>query len=222
MYNTGMNSRSYFQFCALACALDVIGERWTMLIIRELLPGPRRFKDLMEGLPGISSNMLTERLKGLEEQGVACRRVLPPPAGCTVYELTPLGKALESAAIALGQWGSQFLPASLTGYALPSIGAMSLAIKAFFNPEQAQGMDETFELQLGKEFLQVQVKDGAIEVQQGQARNPGVIIRTDMAFFAGLFAGQIQPEDAINRGFVQVEGDPEGLSRFLSITGVQS
>ena len=76
-----MKSRSYDQFCALACALDVVGERWNLLIIRELLPGPRRFKDLIEGLPGISTNLLSERLKDLEQEGILCRRVLPHPPG---------------------------------------------------------------------------------------------------------------------------------------------
>jgi len=125
-----MNNRSYNQFCALASALDVVGDRWTMLIIRELLAGPRRFKDLLEGLPDISTNLLAERLKSLERQGILCRRLLPPPAGSTVYELLPVGWALKEAVLELGKWGSQFLPPSCEGVALPSIGAMALAIQA--------------------------------------------------------------------------------------------
>src|SRR5688572_9884889 len=139
-----MKNRSYNQFCALAYALDVVGERWTLLIIRELLTGPRRFKDLIDGLPGISTNLLSERLKNLEQQGLLSRRVLPPPAGSTVYELTLRGQALEKAVLELGRWGSQFLPTSLAGVALPSLGAMALAIKAFFQPERAQGVNETY------------------------------------------------------------------------------
>src|SRR5688572_12844652 len=99
-----MKGRSYNQYCGLAYALDVIGERWTLLIIRELFPGPRRFKDLVGGLPDISTNLLAERLKSLEERGVISRRVLPPPAGSTVYELTPLGQALEKTVLELGRW----------------------------------------------------------------------------------------------------------------------
>src|SRR4051812_18714984 len=110
-----MKDRSYNQFCALAYALDIIGERWTLLIIRELLAGPRRFKDLIDGLPEISTNLLSERLKNLEQQGVIQRRVLPPPAGSSVYELTTVGLALEKAVLELGKWGSQFLPPSLDG-----------------------------------------------------------------------------------------------------------
>ncbi len=89
-----MTTRSYNQYCGLSYALDVVGERWTMLIVRELMAGPRRFKDLIDGLPGISTNLLTERLKSLEEQGILKRRLLPPPAGSTVYALTPLGWSL--------------------------------------------------------------------------------------------------------------------------------
>src|SRR5262249_31649301 len=152
--------RSYNQFCALAYALDIVGERWTLLIIRELLTGPRRFKDLMDGLPDISTNLLSERLKSLEQQGILCRRVLPPPAGSAVYQLTPVGQALEQAVLELGKWGSQFLRPTLEGVALPSLGAATLAIKAFFHPEQANGVHETYELHLGDEILQVEIQEG--------------------------------------------------------------
>lgn len=225
-----MNKRSYHQFCALAYGLDVVGDRWTLLIIRELLAGPRRFTDLIDGLPGISTNLLSERLKGLEQAGLVCRRVLPPPAGSTVYELSPLGLALETAVLELGKWGSQFLPNSLEGVALPSLGAMALAIKAFFHPEQAQGVDETYELHLDNEILQVQVKDGQLQAQQGQALEADVVFYTDMRSFVGLFAGQIKPEQAISAGLIHIEADCidddridcnlRALSRFLNLSGV--
>ena len=215
-----MTSRSYSQFCALAYALDVVGDRWTLLILRELLTGPRRFKDLIDGLPGISTNLLSERLKSLEKQGLLGRRVLPPPAGSTVYELTPLGQALEKAVLELGRWGSQFLPTSLEGVALPSLGATTLAIKAFFHPEQAQGVNETYELHLGNEVLQVQIKEGELRVQQGQAQEADVVFHTDMPIFMGLFSGQIEPDEAISGGLIRIEGDPGALSRFLNLSGV--
>jgi len=217
-----MKNRSYHQFCALASALDVIGERWTLLIIRELLAGPRRFKDLVDGLPDISTNLLSERLKCLEQQGLLCRRVLPPPAGSTVYELTPSGQALEKAVLELGKWGSQFLPPSLEGIALPSLGAVTLAIKAFFHPQQAQEVDETYELHLGHEILQVQIQNGEIQVQQGQARKANAVFYTEMQAFIGLFAGQIEPEAALSCGLIRVEGNPQSLSRFLQLSGVRS
>lgn len=215
-----MKDRSYNQFCALAYALDIVGERWTLLIIRELLAGPRRFKDLLAGLPEISTNLLSERLKSLEQAGLLRRRVLPPPAGSTVYELTTVGEALEKAVLELGKWGSQFLPASLEGVALPSIGATTLAIKAFFHPEQARGINETYELHLGNEVLQVQVKEGALIVRQGQTLKAGVVIYTDMRSYMGLFSGQLKPEEAVAMGLIQVEGDPDALNRFLSLSHV--
>lgn len=200
-----MNSRSYNQFCALAYALDVVGDRWTLLVIRELLAGPRRFKDLVDGLPGISTNLLSERLKSLEQQGILGRRVLPPPAGSAVYELTSLGQGLETAVLELGKWGSRFLPASLEGVALPSLGAMVLAIKAFFHPEQAQGANQTYELHLGNEVLQVRIEEGELRVQQGQSLRADVTFYTEMQVFVGLIAGQIEPEEAISRGLIRIE-----------------
>jgi DNA-binding HxlR family transcriptional regulator len=220
-----MNSRSYNQFCALAYALDIVGDRWTLLIVRELLTGPRRFKDLVDGLPGISTNLLSERLKSLEQQGILGRRVLPPPAGSSVYELTPLGRGLETAALELGKWGSQFLPMSLEGVALPSLGAMALAVKAFFHPEQARGVHETYELHLGNEILQVKIKEGELHVQQGQSLRADVTFYTEMQVFVGLFAGQIEAEEAISRGLIRIdrariEDDLGALRRFLKISGV--
>lgn len=216
-----MTTRSYRQFCALAVALDVVGERWTLLIIRELLAGPRRFTDLLAGLPGISTNLLAERLRRLEQQGLVARRVLPPPAGSAVYELTEFGRGLENALLELGRWGSRLLPPSLEGVAPPSAGAMALAIKAFFRPAAAQGVTETYELHLDGEILQVRVADGAIDVQQGQALKADVVFHTAMELYVGLFAGQIMPVDALARGLVRVEGDPGALDRFLSLSSVQ-
>jgi len=215
-----MTTRSYNQFCALAVALDVVGERWNLLIIRELLPGPRRFKDLIAGLPGISTNLLSERLTSLEQECIVCRRVLPPPAGSTVYELTAAGQALETAVLELGKWGSRRLPASLEGIALPSLGAITLAIKAFFHPEQAQRVDETYELRFGTEALQVRIRECALQVRQGEAIQPAAVFHTDMQSFLDLFTGQIRPDEAIAGGFIRIEGDPGALSRFFGFCQV--
>lgn len=217
-----MNERSYNQFCALAFALDMVGERWTLLIIRELLAGPRRFKDLINGLPDISTNLLSERLKHLEQQGIVCRRVLPPPAGSTVYELTPFGQGLENAILELGRWGSRLLPPSMEGLAMPSVGATTLAIKAFFRPEHARGVSETYELHLGDEIIQVQVNDGDLRVQQGQSVTADAVFHTEIPIFMGLFSGQLQPDDAIAGGLVRIDGDPGALKRFLNLSSVSA
>ncbi|NJM05348.1 helix-turn-helix transcriptional regulator [Candidatus Gracilibacteria bacterium] len=104
-----MPQRSYNQYCPIANALDLIGERWSLLIVRDLLLGPKRFSDLRNALPGIGTNILTDRLKGLEEAGIIARRVLPPPAASTVYELTPYGQLLDGPVQALAQWGGMTL-----------------------------------------------------------------------------------------------------------------
>lgn len=222
MYNICMATRSYSQFCALASALDYVGERWTLLIIRELLIGPRRFKDLLQGLPCISTNLLAERLKTLEQQGIICQRVLPPPAGSTVYELTALGRSLERPILELGRWGAQLLPDSLDGIELPSLGSIAVAMKAFFRPDRAMNIDETYALQFEEESLQVQIKQGEITVQQGAYQRSDAVFHTNMPAFLGLFTGRITPEDAISGGLVRIEGDPQALSRFLNVTGLSA
>jgi len=131
-----------------------------------------------------------------------------------------LGQALEKAVLEMGRWGSQFLPASLEGVALPSLGAIALAIKAFFHPEQAQGVNETYELHIGNEVLQVQIKEGEIQVQQGESLKPDMVFHTDMQSYLGLFTRQIKPDEAISGGLIQIEGDPGALSRFLNLCGV--
>lgn len=215
-----MNNRTYNQYCGLAYALDIVGERWTLLIVRELIPGPRRFTDLLEGLPGISTNLLSGRLKSLEGAGLIRRRVLPPPAGSTVYELTPLGLALENTLLELGKWGSQFVPPSAEGAAMLNVGSYALTLKTFFRPEQTQGVHETYELRIEDEVLQVQIDDGEIDVRQGETRKADAVFQTDMPTYLGLLQRKIQPDKVIAEGLVQIEGDTSALSRFLDICGL--
>jgi DNA-binding HxlR family transcriptional regulator len=211
-----MKTKSYNQYCGLAYALDIIGERWTLLIVRELMAGPRRFTDLVEGLPGISTNLLSERLKDLEQQGLLRHRKLPPPAGSTVYELTALGQALENTLLELGRWGSQFVPHSMEGAHLLHASSYALTLKTFFRPEQAQGLNETYELHIDDEVLQVQIREGQLQVRQGQALKPDAIVHTDMPTYLGLLSGQIASDEAIGRRLLWIEGDPAALGRFLA------
>lgn len=215
-----MNERSYQQFCGLAYALDIVGERWTMLIIRELMPGPRRFKDLLDGLPGISTNLLTERLTDLKKSGLVRRRILPPPAGSAVYELTELGAGLQRALLELGKWGAQFAPASPTGVNLLHLGSYALTPQTFFRSEAARGLDETYAIHAGNEVLQVRIVNGQIQVQQGESRRADTIIYTDVLTYLGLLRGLLQPDEALASGLVRVEGDVEGLQRFIRLCGL--
>jgi DNA-binding HxlR family transcriptional regulator len=215
-----MTSRSYNQYCGLAYALDIVGERWTILIIRELIAGPRRFTDLVEGLPGISTNLLAERLKSLEQQGMLRRRVLPPPAASTVYELTSLAQALETSLLELGKWGSQFVPPSAEGATVLNVGSYALTLKTFFRPQQAQAVNETYELHIDNEVLRVRIKAGEIDVRQGENQNADVIFYTDMPTYLGLLQRKIQPDEAISGGLIRIEGDPAALTRFLELCGL--
>ncbi len=191
-----------------------------MLIIRELLAGPKRYKDLMEGLPEISTNLLSDRLKSLEHQGVISRRALSFPAGTYIYALTPTGRALETSMIELGRWGAQFMPSSIEGLIPPSTGSTALAIKAFFHPDLAEGVKEIYELHLGAQVLQIQVADGDIDVHEGQTLQPDVKFFTDLPSYMGVFSGQVDLDDAIAAGLFRVEGDVEALRRFLTLSRV--
>ena len=215
-----MTSRSYNQYCGLAYALDVVGDRWTLLIIRELIAGPRRFKDLIAGLPGISTNLLSERLKSLEQQGLLCRRFLPPPAGSAVYELSPVGQALEKTLLEFGKWGSQFVPPSMEDATVLNVGSYALTLKTFFRPELAQGINETYELHVDNEVLQVQISEGEIHVRQGEAFKADAVFHTYMRPYLALLQRRIQPDEAIARGFIRIEGDPGALNRFLDLCGL--
>jgi DNA-binding HxlR family transcriptional regulator len=215
-----MNERSYNQFCGLAYALDRIGERWTLLIIRELMAGPRRFKDLLDGLPGISTNLLTERLTDLKKNGLVSRRVLPPPAGSAVYELTELGEGLKRALLELGKWGAQFAPAAPEGITPLHLGSYALTPQTFFHPEEAQGVNEIYEIHAGNEVLQVRIAGGEIQVKQGQPWPADAIFYTDVLSYLGLLRGQIHPDEAVSTGLVRVVGDPEALRRFVCVCGL--
>src|SRR3954454_10904281 len=139
--------RTYDQACGTAYALDVVGDRWALLVVRELVLGPRRFTDLRDGLPGIGPNVLSERLKQLEQSGVVRRRVLPPPAASTVYELTEWGAELEDIVIRLGRWGVRAPNLSLDNtHTRPEW--LILGMRAVYSPDGDPGRT-TYELRFG-------------------------------------------------------------------------
>lgn len=210
--------RSYDQYCALARALEVVGERWTLLIVRELLLGPKRYKDLLHGLPGIATNLLAARLKDLGQAGVLRRRTLPPPAGSTVYELTELGRELEPAVLALGRFGASFLgPPRPTDAYRP--GWYVLSMLATFRPERAQGVRETYEFRLGQEAFQVRVADGRVEARQGEAHDPDLVVSADLETLLALLAGRLLPMEALSSARVEIEGDARAFVRCIDILG---
>jgi DNA-binding HxlR family transcriptional regulator len=210
--------RSYEQFCAVARALDLVGERWTLLLVRELMLGPKRFKDLLEGLPGIGTNLLTDRLKVLERLDVVTRRVLPPPAGSTVYELTELGLGLEPVVLSLGRWGHQFLQPRKAGD-VTQPGWFLVSLRATFHPEAVAGMKKTFGLHLDGKAFHVRVNEGEVRVSQGPATEPDVTLTTELGTLIGLLSGAVMPAAALRSGKVEVAGDKDGLARFVELFG---
>jgi DNA-binding HxlR family transcriptional regulator len=208
--------RTYEDSCRFAHALDLLGERWTLLIVRELLLGPKRFTDLREGLPHVSPNVLSQRLRELERTGVLVRRTLPPPAASRVYELTEWGQELESVVIELGRWGARSpTPPRQTAIGVDSI---VLALRSVFDPDAAAGVTARYELRFGEERFRVEVSDGELELARGEVDRPEAIFETDPDTLSALLTGNTKPAEALRSGKVTVaEGGREALARFLSL-----
>jgi DNA-binding HxlR family transcriptional regulator len=199
--------RSYGQFCGLARALDLVGERWALLIVRDLLLGPRRFTDLRHSLPGIGTNILAARLRELERAGVVCRRTLPPPAASAVYELTEYGAALEEPLLALGRWGARTLGPREPGQALRGEW-LAVALKAMFAAEAAGDLTATVELRIGDGAFALRIEHGALRIDPGPAAAAELTVAIDEDRLLAFLSGHL-PADQ-----VAFEGDA-GLLRRL-------
>jgi len=215
-----MSKRSYNQYCAVARAMDVVGERWTLLIVRELLTGPKRFKDLLEGLPGIGTNLLTARLKDLEGYGVVCRATLPPPAASRVYELTELGRSLEPVVMGLARWGLEFLGASREEDDRQPAWAV-VALRSVLRPEATGGSAESYEFHVDDEVFHVWIGDGETEVRQGSAADPSLVVRSDTQTLLAVAAGRIETAEAVGSGAIWMEGDPDARERCVKMLGAR-
>jgi DNA-binding HxlR family transcriptional regulator/putative sterol carrier protein len=213
-----MPKRSYGQFEGLAHALDAVGERWTLLLVRELLLGPRRYKDLLDGLPGIGTNLLARRLKDLEASGLIDKRVLPAPAGSGVYELTERGRGLEPALIALARWGMVAMEEPKPNDVLrPGWGV--LAFKATFIPEAARGIHATAECDIDGDVFHLRVDDGTLTAAQGPATAPDLYFATDVETLLLMGADQLSPAEAVRQGRARITGDPELIGRVVRMFG---
>jgi DNA-binding HxlR family transcriptional regulator/putative sterol carrier protein len=215
-----MPRRTYGQFEGLAQALDLVGERWTLLLVRDLLVGPQRYKDLLDGLPGIGTNLLARRLKELQEAGLLARRTLPAPAGSVVYELTPRGRALEPALIALARWGLASMPAEGPGPSdilRPGWGVM--AFKCVFDPEAAAGIHGTYEFHVQGDVFHLRVDDGVLVAGQGPATTPDLIYTCDVETLMAIGARQVSPNEAAAQGRATMEGDPQAAAQVVEMFG---
>jgi DNA-binding HxlR family transcriptional regulator len=211
--------RTYEDGCATAHALDLIGERWAILVVRELILGPKRFTDLRAGLPGISPNVLTQRLEELEESGLLRRRKLPPPAAAWVYELTDRGVELEQVIMALGRWGARS-PLLLQGYPL-SVDAVALSLRTMFSGDAAGDFAATVELRIGEDRFRAKVAKGKLELVRGEAQEPDAVIEADANALVEVVYGGRKLNDATSKGDVKLAGDRNVVKRFLTLFPLQ-
>ena len=206
--------RSYDQYCTVARALDVVGERWTLLLVRELLTGPKRFKELLEGLPGIGTNLLTSRLKALEGEGLVRRGTLPPPAGSNVYELTEMGRSLEPVIVALSRWGARFLDTPREGDDLRP-GWAAVAMRSAVGSGAASSPPEVYEFHIDGEVFHLRVGDGEVESRQGAAPNPDLVVEGETGTFLAVASGRLRPEEALEPRPLTREGGTEEARNAL-------
>jgi DNA-binding HxlR family transcriptional regulator len=207
--------RSYGEACRFAYALDLVGERWALLVVRELLLGPKRFTDLRGGLPHASPNILSERLRELEQAGVVHRRKLPPPAASQVYELTEWGAELEPIVTRLGAWGAR----SPVPPEHREIGPDSvvLALRSLFDRAEAGELEASYELRLGEDRFHVEIDAGELALGRGAATDPAAAIATDPATLAALLTGQLPLAAALQSGAASFEGSKKEAQRFLRL-----
>ena len=214
-----MKARAYGQFCGLAKGLEVVGERWAVLIVRDLLVGPKRFTDLRRGLPKIPTNVLAARLKELEGAGVVRRRVLARPEGSVIYELTEYGMELEDIVIRLGRWGAKLLDEPLPNE-IVTVDSMVMAMRSTFHPDAARGLRAGYELRLGDIIIHARVDDASLEASAGPLPQPDLIIEAGPGI-KDLMSGEISASEAIESGIVHLTGDAELLTRFAEIFRIE-
>jgi DNA-binding HxlR family transcriptional regulator len=207
--------RTYCDGCAAAHALDLVGERWALLVVRELLLGPKRFTDLRAGLPNVSPNVLAQRLRELERAGVVRRRKLAPPAASRVYELTDWGLELEPVITQLGRWGAR--SPSRPRDATLGVDSLILSFRTMFDPRAADGLSASYELHLDEDVFRVAVSDGRFEIARGEAERPDATIEADSATLATLVYEGRPLAEALRSGDVRIEGDESAVERFLTL-----
>ncbi len=206
-------SRRYHDACGAAHGLDLVGERWALLVIRELMMGPRRFSDLRKDLCGLSANVLTQRLEGLEASGVIQRRKLPPPASVQVYELTDWGYEIEPVFMVLGRWAARSPQHDPT---LP-ISAVSImqSFKTMFDPVRALDAKMRLGFVLDEDRMVVTVADGVIDARRGEVEACDVVVRAPAQVVAAAVYGKVPLEALDGEGTMAVEGDRAMFARFV-------
>ncbi|HEY4827583.1 MAG TPA: helix-turn-helix domain-containing protein [Solirubrobacteraceae bacterium] len=206
--------RSYGDPCGIARALDLVGERWALLVVRELLLGPKRFTDLRAGLPHLGPDILSQRLRELEQSGVVRRDQLPPPAASRVYELTEWGRELEPVVLGLGRWGSRApFPAD---HGALGVDALMLALKTLYDPGRADGLTgASFEVRLAGQPFDVRPTDRHLDVSRGAAPAPVAVIDADPEALQSVLWHGRKLSDARSAGAITIDGERRAAERLL-------
>jgi DNA-binding HxlR family transcriptional regulator len=208
--------RTYGDPCGIARALDLVGERWALLVVRELLLGPKRFTDLRAGLPNLSADVLSQRLRELEQHEILRRGKLPPPAASQIYELTERGQELEPVVLALGRWGSHapFPP----GEQELGVDATVIALKTLFDPAAADGgADGRYQLSLGEQHFTARVARRRLEVARGETAAPDATIETDPRTLTQVLWHGRKLSEALGSGDLTILGDRGAAERFMRL-----
>ncbi len=212
-----MATRSYNQACSVGNFLDHLGSRWVLLIVRDLLIGPRRFNQLLEGLPGIGPNRLSDRLSDLQDMGIVEKSSATSYKDAT-YNLTEKGWALEPVILGMARWGLEYLPNDFKDKpGRPDL--LVVAFRAVFNPSAAKDIFDTYEFHVGETIFHVEINDGQIEAGLGQAKEPAFLFKTDGETFDQIVSGDLTTAAAEKKGALEIEGDRKAFERFLSIFG---
>jgi DNA-binding HxlR family transcriptional regulator len=211
--------RDYGQFCGLAAGLNVIGERWTLLILRELVIGPARFNEIMDNLPGMGPNLLAERLRMLTAHGVIDQLPVSGDGRGKLYRLSELGEQLRGPLLDLARWGMQFLAES------DSTGMVSakwsfLAVQAMVIDDRIPDRDESYEFRVEDEVFTVEVADGAVTFLHSPATNPVLTITSDAESFVRIGARMITPFGALAAGDIKIEGEVDAIHRCTYMLGL--
>jgi DNA-binding HxlR family transcriptional regulator/putative sterol carrier protein len=206
-------TRRYGDGCAIATALDQVGERWALLVVRELLLGPKRFTDLQDGLPNAGPKILAQRLKELDSAGIVVRRTLPPPAASQVYELTERGAQLEDVVVALGRWGA----GGAASKDPVSADSAMIRLRSLFAPQPEQPWTATYEVRLGRQRFTVAVTDGKlVETSRGEPRErPDAVIEADSDTLARVVGDERALSKAIAAGRLTLSGDDAAVRRLF-------
>lgn len=208
--------RTYADACGIARALDAVGDRWALMVVRELIIGPKRFSDIRAGLPKLSADVLAERLRGLEEVGVVRRRTLPPPYAAKVYELTPAGLELEPVLVALGRWGGANAAPPVAGCGM-SFDSHIVSLRTLFSPERAGDLEASYELRLEGGAFRVDVAGGVAEIERGAPADPDVVLTASAPHLFAVVRGVRDLADAQESGELEVEGDRALAQRFFEL-----